>query len=836
MVGLVLVSHSRALAQAVQELAEQAAGEVKMAATGGIGEAGEEFGTDAVAIMEAIQQVDSKDGVLLLMDMGSALLSAETSLELLGEEIASRVRICSAPLVEGAVIAAVQASIGANLETVREEALKALIPKQEQIQDSVPPPKAAASAIRIPADALRRNFIIRNHHGLHARPAAALVRTVSQFGTEVFIQSAAGTPVSALSLNSVAKLNLRKGDTATVYAWGNRAEEFMDEMAWLVQSEFGERELSREQFEAQKTENNAPEAGNGESEPRLICVSRGTAIGSAWKMEPMSRPVFTDEKPDSPEVERLALKILLTDALDSLKREIENSRDREMQSVLQMHQVMIEDPDLLRRANMLIEQSHYSAERAWWEACRENADEYRAIEDNELLQARADDLIDIGIRVLRNSAKVTLPALSEAPAEAILFIDEISPGILASLDKRVKAVVTRTGGSISHAAIIARSAGLPMLSGFTDIENISPGVQVIVDARGGKLIINPSEAEAEAYKMRMREEVSLEKELKKQAAAEARTTDAVVVQCAANIGSGAEADTLAEYGAEGVGVFRSEFLFLHRQAPPSEEEQYEAYSRALRGTRHTVTIRLLDIGGDKSIPYLPMPKEENPFLGVRGIRFILKHPQLLSTQLRALSRAAVHGRLQVMIPMVVDANEIRQIRDKLAQITRELKAEKIPCANFPLGIMIETPASIFCAGQLAREADFFSIGTNDLSQYILAAERNSTALSELYDICHPAVLRSLQAVTSTAIAAGTPISICGEAAVDPEAIPLLLAFGIRKLSASPERLPAMKHLIRTLSVKNCKQFLTSVWTMENAGEIRAAVRERFRLEAGGWRL
>ena len=835
MVGVVLVSHSKALALATCALAKQAASEARVVGVGGTGDDGKEFGTDATAIMEAITQVDSEDGVLVLMDMGSALLSAETALDFLGEEVASHVHLCSAPLVEGGIIAAVQSVIGADMETVKQEAFSALEPKSEQlgevVESRVPP---SGQAVSFPLDALSETFIIRNQHGLHARPAATLVQTASKFDAEIYlsVKNSVKQPASARSLNSIVTLNLRRGDAVIVHTWGREAREFLDEMSILVLREFNEREVSAEELEVLRNADSADKSvvnKENQTSPRLVSISRGLAMGNVWKIDSTVEPIFHDEAVTSAEEESAQLNDLLDRAQKTLMTEMNSRGEGEAKSVLQMHQVMMQDPDLLRRSKEGISKGS-SAERAWWTACMNVADEYGAIEDNELLRARADDVVDIGIRLLHESDSVTVSTIADPPEDAILFIDEISPGIITKFDSRqVKGIVTRTGGSTSHAAIIARSEGIPMVSGCEDMDAIPSQAIVFLDANLPEIVLNPDAEMAAACRKKMKDLVILKEEFTAQAQEMAHTRDGIRIECTANIGSRRDMDASTINCTDGIGLFRSEFLFLDRLSPPGEEEQYEAYSHVVRAMKgRDVIIRILDIGGDKSIPYLPLTREANPFLGLRGIRFVFQHEQILHVQLRALFRAALHGSLKIMLPMVVDRQEVMLFKEKMEDVRQELEEEKTACArHIPLGVMIETPASVMLIQDFAVESDFFSIGTNDLVQYVLAAERGNAALADLYDVCHPAMLHTLKRVSEAALASDTALSVCGEAAADFEVIPILLGMGIRKFSASASRIPALKHLIRSLSIKECQVFVQDVLKIEGAASVRKAVRERF---------
>lgn len=834
MVGIVLISHSSALAQEACRLALQAAPGARVVGVGGVGDNSGEFGTDAVAIMEAIQQVYSDEGVLLLMDMGSALLSAETALEFLDEEHSARVALCSAPFVEGGVIAAVQAKTGANLATVRMEALGALTPKREQVGDILNPVDSFGEApiVEIPDSAEQRSFTITNPHGLHARPAAVLVQTIARFDVSVFVETdGSPTPVEGSSINAVMKLNIRQGAKMHLHVWGAESGQFLREMEQLVLTEFGERS------EAASTDSASPlytpeetileEIPVFSSEP--VPASPGIAIGVSWLCQLPDNPIFRVTSGDRSDIDLLDQ--LLCSALTNLQKDIEAHQDDSTRDILEMHLVLMKDPQLVQRTKEAITKRNHSAEYAWWNTCLQVAEEYRGLEANELLNERGSDLIDIGLRVLRESSRVTLPEIGDTPPdEAVMFISDITPDLISRLDlNKIRGIVTGLGGSTSHAAIIARSKGLPMVCGYREVESPGSGIPVILNGNTGEVIVDPDVECIDLYRKRIAESATLKSASIALASEPAQTRDGSRIVCSANVGSGEECGSLLEQGADGIGLFRSEFLFLNRQQPPGEEEQYNAYRHAAEAMPNgSVVIRLLDIGGDKQISYIPLPKEENPFLGMRGVRVLLKYDSLLKTQLRAIARAAIHGRIEIMIPMVVDKLEVIQIRAALQGVMEELSTEGVEHAGFiPVGVMIETPSSVVLADELARVSEFFSVGTNDLVQYTLAAERNNIALANLYDPCHPSVLRGLRRLGEVAVRSGIPLSVCGEAASDPEMIPLLVGLGVDKLSTSVNRIPIVKSVVRSLAVEECRALVQEVWEFDSARDMRSKVTGRF---------
>jgi phosphocarrier protein FPr len=444
---------------------------------------------------------------------------------------------------------------------------------------------------------------------------------------------------------------------------------------------------------------------------------------------------------------------------------------------------------------------------------------------DELLAARAADVRDVGQRVLRHLAGLQTTG-PELPAEPVILIaTDLSPSDTVTLDPgRVLGFCTATGGANGHTAILARAMGLPALVGAgADILNVPNGTPVILDGEAGTLTLNPpAEIQAAAQQRRQAFQARRATELKAAAAA-AITQDNHSVEVVANIGSLADARQAIGCGAEGVGLLRTEFLFLDRPTPPSEAEQFEVYRDivlALEG--RPVIIRTLDVGGDKPLSYLPLPPEENPFLGQRGIRLCLARPELLQAQLRAILRAAAFGPCRIMFPMVTTLEDWNAVRRLVAAAQTDLNSPPVE-----LGIMVEVPAAALIADSFAREVDFFSIGTNDLTQYTLAMDRTHPALSAQADGLHPAVLRLIAQTVRAAHAAGKWVGVCGELAANPQAIPILVGLGVDELSASVPAIPAVKAQIRTLSWSSVQSLAAQALACATAAEVRRLVDSRF---------
>lgn len=424
-----------------------------------------------------------------------------------------------------------------------------------------------------------------------------------------------------------------------------------------------------------------------------------------------------------------------------------------------------------------------------------------------LMAERAADAKDIKERLLRILLKQEQPDLSTLREDTILVARELTPSDTVQIDlKHVVGIVTYHGGQTAHTAIIARTLGIPAIAHVRGLHRIRSGATAILDGGAGTLIVEPEEADIEVFRHRQTLAAQREAELRPFIHRESVTADGVRLELAANIGSSEEASEAVKYGADGVGLFRSEFLYMDRGTIPGENEQTARYSEALRTMAgKPVIIRTLDVGGDKKLPALKLPREENPFLGCRAVRLCLQRPELFKTQLRALLRSACAGQLKIMFPMISGITELRRARALLDEAREELKSEGTPYGPVKLGIMVEIPSAAVMADRLAEEVDFFSIGTNDLIQYSLAAERGNQAVAELYTPFHPGVLRLIAMTAKAARDHGIVCGMCGEAAGDPRLIPVWLGLGLRELSMSPRLIPGARQLISTLRLEDAEK-------------------------------
>jgi phosphotransferase system enzyme I (PtsI) len=407
---------------------------------------------------------------------------------------------------------------------------------------------------------------------------------------------------------------------------------------------------------------------------------------------------------------------------------------------------------------------------------------------------------------------------------SVVVSEELTPSDTAQFPEGIAGMVTARGSKTAHAAIMARTLGIPAVLGLgASIEQIKDGDTVIVDGDQGTIQINPDKTVEEQVRKQIAEQEKAREQALREAKAEAKTADGKRIQVFANIGSLNDIDIALNNHAEGVGLFRTEFLYLENDHWPTEEEQYQAYAKVLSafGDR-PVVIRTLDIGGDKELPYAKLPKEENPFLGHRAIRFCLANPDLFKTQLRALLKASVHGNLWIMFPMIENLSEIRQAKALLNECRTELANEGVKVADkIPVGIMIEVPAAAITADLLAKEVDFMSIGTNDLTQYTLAADRGNEQVAHLYDAAHPAVLRLVKMTCDAAHKAGILVGMCGELAGDPSMTETLIGLGLHELSMSAGTIPEVKQQVRKVNSAQAKQLADQAILLEDGDQVRA---------------
>lgn len=486
--------------------------------------------------------------------------------------------------------------------------------------------------------------------------------------------------------------------------------------------------------------------------------------------------------------------------------------------------MMLEDPFMLSQMEECIDGGN-CAEKAVDTVCRTFIEMFEQMED-ELMRQRATDIGDIRTRLLGILLQQEETDLSALPAGTVLVVHDLTPSMTVGLNREnIAAILTEVGGKTSHCAILARALEVPAVLSIENVlQTVQNQMQIIVDGEKGIALLSPDEKTLAEYRTKQAEQYKERELLQIYKNRATQTADGRHVDVYANIGNVEDAKSAVESGAEGIGLFRTEFLFMDRTSLPTEEEQYHAYhevSQIMAGKE--VIIRTLDIGGDKGIAYLQIEKEENPFLGHRAIRYCLDHPDLYKVQLRALLRAGAElHNLKIMLPLICSLEEIRKARSLLEECKQELAAEGKPFdENIALGIMVETPAATQIADLLAKEADFFSIGTNDLTQYTLAVDRGNAKVEKLYTVCHPAVLRSIQNIIAAGKKAGIPVGMCGEAAADAKLIPLFLSFGLDEFSVSPSLLLATRKHIGDWDKSHADQITAKAMECACTEEIQA---------------
>ena len=802
MVGIVVVAHSAKIAEGVLEMARQMVGTaVPLAAAGGIDDPENPIGTDAIKILAAIQSVYSDDGVVVLMDLGSALLSAETALELLPPAEAAQVHLCAAPLVEGALAAAVQASLGSPAAAVMGEALGALAVKQAQL--GVTQGEEVGGETAVSAKGQSISLTVRNKLGLHARPAARFVRTANQFDAEITVRKGK-LAANAKSINQVATLGVRQGETVEITAVGPEAAQALAALQALADDNFGdvdEAEKGDQRLEIERLEIEGALAGIG--------GSPGIAIGPAAHYRP-ALPQATEREAADTAGEWARLQTAVAAAIREIEQ-IQETAVRQMgqfeADIFEAHELILKDPALLEDAHQRILTRKINAEAAWQAAYEAVAARYAAIED-EYMRARAADVRDVGQRVLRHLLGAAHPTFALAQP-AILLAEDLTPSDTAQLDPAlVLGIATERGGATSHTAILARGLGIPAVVGVGPaLAAIADEQMIALDGRTGQLWPHPDKKTLARLKREQKKWLAERQKAQRLSREDAVTADGRRVEIAANIGSPQEAAVALQYGAEGVGLFRTEFLFMERDSAPTEEEQLAAYQKAaeVMGERPLI-IRALDVGGDKPLPYLDLGREDNPFLGWRGIRFCLDRPDIFLPQLRAILRAGTAGNVKLMFPMIGTLAELRAAKEMVAQAKADLRQAKLSFAEkMDVGLMIEVPSAVAIADQLAREADFFSIGTNDLTQYLLAADRGNRKVAGLVDALHPAVLRMVRQTAAAAHEAGIWVGMCGELAGNALAAPLLLGLGLDELSMAAPSIPAVKTAVRQTTMAQAEE-------------------------------
>jgi phosphocarrier protein FPr/phosphocarrier protein len=658
-------------------------------------------------------------------------------------------------------------------------------------------------------------------HGLHARPAAQVAKTAQAFGSEITL-SAGGRRANAKSPVSLMTLGANEGDVISIEAQGGDAEAAADAVMRSLASNTGPvkasaspskraQALSGQGLSAQgSAQGSAQERAQGKAKRSSdeiigVCAAPGLGVGRAVLLKPPEFEVA--EAGRGREAEEAALRAAKAQVRTQLEKGVAGGEKQ--RGILAAHIALLEDPELSAEAARLI-QSGKSAGFAWRTSIARQIGAFAALND-PYMRERAADLRDIAQQVLMALGGKPAPAQT-LPEDAIVIADEILPSEFAALDpQKLKGIAMAGGGPTSHVALLAAAAGTPAIAAAgPGLLEIAEGTEVLLDASAGLVRISPSPAIKQEALEAAKARLDAERQAKAHAMEECRTKDGVRIVVLANLASLNDAKTALAQGAEGCGLLRTEFLFMDRDAPPSIAEQaaaYQAIAEALADK--PLTIRTLDAAPDKPVAYVNAPHEDNPALGLRGLRAGLRQPDLLGDQLKAILEVKPREQVRVLLPMVTDLSEARAVRAMLG------------AANIALGAMIETPAAALLADQLARELDFLSLGTNDLSQYALAMDRGHPDFAGAVDALHPAVLRLVKIAADGAAKHGKPISVCGASASDLAAAPILIGLGVNTLSVAPAMAAMIKARLRSLSLSDCRALAERALLLEDANEVRA---------------
>ena len=820
MIGIVVVSHSCALGNAAAELACEmlpvdARPPLRVAA--GLDET--TLGTDATQIADAITAVAGEDGVLVLVDIGSALLSAEMALEFVDPEVAAAVKISPAPLVEGLIAAVVTAGTGAGLDEVAAEAARGLVAKQEQLGEPGPDaqnmavtsgnmrtvpvfhdaatfsdgdvPVTSGDTRTVPARLVSLHFscTVRNQHGLHARPAANLVAGLRGLDATIEISNATTGkgPVPATSLTSIQTLGLRPGDRMEAAISGPQAELAYARLVSLAHSDFGEGMPATSPVAASRgvTKNSgaaATKAVGGQvtlsRDPNR--TGRQIAIGPARHL-PLE-PDISTYAPGDPSAEQTRL----TDAITQVAATLHQLAHGVDQAIYEVQQLILSDEETQDGLRDAI-RTGVSAVQAVQDHFTTAAAELEAIDD-PYLRARAEDQRGVQRMLLR---ALTGQDASPRPADGILILAELDPVTAGSLDPdHCQGIITLSGGSTGHGSLVAQARGFALVTGQTGADSIEEGTTVAIDPVDNQLYVDPSPAQVADLERRQAQRITANAEASRLSGQPATTKSGVRVLVEANLSSVQDAADAQANGAEGAGLVRTEVLFGAWDHAPTAEEQADLFvtmGKALGN--QLITIRTWDPGGDKPMVFLPQDREENPMLGERGIRATRRLPHLLDEQLTAILLAARETPVRVMFPMIDTYESMAWARERLDEVRRRVGGE------VPAGMMVETPAAAIRAADFRDIADFISVGTNDLTQYTMAFDRGNARIMgpRQRDI---SAVWDLIGMAARAFA-GRPVAVCGDMASNPDAVARLIGLGVTELSVRPPLVGAIKQAVRS---------------------------------------
>ncbi len=695
------------------------------------------------------------------------------------------------------------------------------------IAASAQPSGAAAAPSGAP---VVQTLIVMLRQGLHARPAAILAQRAKAFGAAATLR-AHGRSANARSVVAIMALGVRQGDELTIEASGaDAAQSVAGLLAGMQEALRMESAAGHDIARGDKARSTAAREASALPEPAAspspaplqgvllgVAAVAGFAVGRATRIE--RRAIDVIESGSGSAHESAALDQARAHVRARLER-VAATGGATRGEIIAAHLEFLDDPQLNEAAHELIDAGK-SAAFAWRAAIRRSIAALEALDDSRLRE-RADDLLDVESHVLLALAGEARPMNLPLPEQAVLIAEDLLPSELTALDRqRLVAICLSAGGATSHVAILAAAMEIPMLVGLgAGIRDIPDGTTVIVDADGGALQWAPTAAGVATARAAVESRAMGRARAQADAQTECRALDGTRIEVFANLGNVQDAAAAVANGAEGCGLLRTEFLFIDRETAPDESEQLAAYqgiATALKG--RPLILRLMDVGGDKPLRYLPLPAEENPALGLRGIRTALARPDLLRTQLRAALKVQPAGLVRLLIPMVTDVAEIIAVRAVIDELLAELGSR----GPIELGAMVETPAAALMASELIREVDFLSIGSNDLTQYTLAMDRGHPGLAGRTDALHPAVLKLVAAAASAGVAAGKLVAVCGGVAADRLAVPILLGLGVRDLSVVPAAIPVIKRQVRALRISDCRELALSCLNLASPAAVRAAV-------------
>ena len=658
---------------------------------------------------------------------------------------------------------------------------------------------------------------ITHRGGLHARPAALIRKTAQGFSSQSQLHFGDKT-AACDSLIGLMGLGIGEGDEVRVSCRGKDGEAALQALVAALSVAIHE--------EHHTPVAATPRRANTEANVlQGVCAAPGLVCGPLFRLAGIELP--EDTAPHNVDEQLQRLDVALEQVRGEIRNTLELARQRknvEEEEIFAAHLALLEDPTLLDAASATIEQGS-AATHAWRDAIQAQCAVLLAL-GKPLFAERANDLRDLQQRVLR--ALLGEAWHFELPAGSIVSAHELTPSDLLQLSEQQAAgICMAEGGATSHVAILARGKGLPCVVALgAEVLDVPQGQRVVLDAINGRLELAPTDARhAEVHQIRDAQKLRRQQQ-QAQAQQPARTRDGVNIEIAANVASSSEAQVAFENGADGVGLLRTEFLFVDRRTAPDEQEQRQAYQAVLDAMGDkSVIIRTIDVGGDKQLDYLPLPIEANPVLGLRGIRMAQVRPELLDQQLRALLQVSPLARCRILLPMVSEVDELLQIRQRLDELCAELGLSQRP----ELGVMIEVPAAALMAEQLAEHADFLSIGTNDLSQYTLAMDRDHAGLAARVDALHPALLRLIAHTCAGAAKHGRWVGVCGALASDPLATPVLVGLGVTELSVSPPQIGEIKDRVRHLDAAQCRQLSQELLNLSSAKAVRQACQHHWPL-------